>query len=92
MTEAQHKKHRHLARLLSAANVLLILVLQPFNGIAAGDGPSSLPFIAYFLITGFSYMYLYKHSGKDKRFAMLLLPIALLIIALFSYLTTARFD
>ncbi|HEY0058088.1 MAG TPA: hypothetical protein VGB56_03075 [Flavisolibacter sp.] len=91
MTEASSKKHRQIAGLISGSNVVFIMIFQPFNGLASGN-TFVLPFISYFFLTLVGYVYLYIHSDKDKRFGLLMLPITLMIIAIFSYLTTARFN
>ena len=91
MTDAHYKKHRQIASLITASNVIFILIFQPFNGLASGN-TFVLPFICYFFLTLIGYVYLYINSDKDKRFGLLMLPITLIIIALFSYLTTARFN
>jgi hypothetical protein len=92
VTEASENKRRWIASMICAGNVIFIMLFQPFNGIAANSGPFSFRFISYLTLSVLGYVYLYIHSDKDKRFGLLMLPITLIIIAIFSYLTKSPFN
>ncbi len=91
MTVASHKKHQRIASLISASSIIFILLFYFFSSPSNGRS-LILPVIAYAILSVAGYVYLYIHSDKDKRFGLLMLPVTLMIIAICSYVTTARFD
>jgi hypothetical protein len=87
MTANYQKKRRQIAGIVVLFNVVFLGIYSRYeNQVPDGILKTYLPVILIMLIGAIGFYFIYRISSKDQRLAIIVLPLTLLILFLFSLL------